>query len=328
MKKLMFLFLCVFLFAQDVIVVGDNADVEVFNDNFAVEKRNIKVAVVMDKKKFFRYIPLIMNSLNSYFIYKNDDYELRLFDKKNNLEKITQDFSDIIYFTTNKEDIYKLKDYNATFYVPTFNSYDFNETFNNIYFGLIDFKSQVNKLAQYITDDYAIAINSKGTIPKKLLQYEMELNITIDFYNFPRVPYYRLRNKFVFLNTSASKTAQILSHLTYKNIITKLQLSSQINYSPLLITITQPQDVEKLIIANSILKVPMDLEDINQNLYTDIKFNWLNYAISVLANKIYNLQTQSDEYYMNDFNLYIFNHQINYKTKLYKIINGAFKSVE
>jgi hypothetical protein len=31
---------------------------------------------------------------------------------------------------------------------------------------------------------------------------------------------------------------------------------------------------------------------------------------------------------MNDFYIYIFKNQINYKTKLYKIENGAFKEVE
>ncbi|MEO1923637.1 MAG: hypothetical protein ABGX25_03870, partial [Nautiliaceae bacterium] len=74
--------------------------------------------------------------------------------------------------------------------------------------------------------------------------------------------------------------------------------------------------------------VPGIIEDVNRLLNSDIKYNGRNYSTSVLLNKIYNQITSSDEFYMNDFNLYIFNNQINYKTKLYQIINGAFKPIE
>ncbi|WP_457563273.1 hypothetical protein [Caminibacter pacificus] len=356
MKKIIaLLFTAILVFAQtEVIVEPDNEQVEVFDDNFVSQKVSVNVAVVIDKKKFFKFIPSIMNSINSYFIYKASNYHIKLFDIDANLSQITQNYKDIVYITTDKQKIEELKNYDAHFYVPTFNASDFkttnqqplenNETtanpfeyteeensikqLDNVDFGLIDFKSQVNTLAQYIDDNYAIAINSKGTIPQKLLQYESELNIMLDTYDFPNIPYYKLKNHYIFFNTSASKTAQILAQITYKNIETKLQLATQIDYDPLLISITQPQDVEKLIIANSILNIPIDLEDTNMNLNSDIRFNWLNYDISILLNKIYNKQTNDDEYYMNDFHVYIFDHQINYNTKLYQIINGAFKPIQ
>jgi len=69
------------------------------------------------------------------------------------------------------------------------------------------------------------------------------------------------------------------------------------------------------------------LEDYNDNLYTNIRFNWLNYASNLIANKIYNLQTNSDEFFLNDFGLYIFDNQVNYKTNLYQIINGGFQKI-
>jgi len=323
MKKIILTFICaLFLFAQ-------NEEVYVFDDNFVSQNNKVKIAVIIDKKKFFKFLPSIMNSINSYLIYKNANYELKLFDKNENLTSIIEDFKDIIYFTTQKEDVYNLKEYNASFYIPTFNSYDFNQSFENIYFGLIDFKSQIKKLAEYIDDDKAVVIHSKGMIPQKLLQYENELNLTLDIMEYPNIKYYKLRNKYIFFNTSTSKTAQVLAKIsTYKRLNTKLQLTTQINYDPLLIAITQSHDVKKLIIANSILNVSTDLEDTNQNLKTDIKFNWLNYATSALANKIYNKQTDEDEYYLNDFRIYMFNNQINYETKLYRILNKGFKPIE
>jgi hypothetical protein len=322
MKKVILAFICaIILFAQ-------NEEVYVFDDNFATQTNNVKIAVVIDKKKFFKFLSPLMNSLNSYLIYKNTNYDLKLFDINDDLNEITQKYPDIIYFTTEKEKIYSLKDYNASFYVPTFNSYDFNQTFENVYFGLIDFKAQIFKLAEYIDDNKAVVIHYKGTIPQKLLTYENELNLSLDIMDFPKIKYYKLRNRYIFFNTSTSKTAQILAQITYKNLKTKLQLATQINYDPLLIAITQPHDTKKLIIANSILNLPTDLEDTNLNLKTDIKFNWLNYSTSALANKIYNKQTNDDEFYLNDFKIYMFNHQINYSTKIYRILNNGFKTIE
>jgi len=303
-------------------------EIEYFNDNFVSEQTNVKLAVVIDKKKFFRFIPSIMNSLNAYFIHKGDQFHIKLFSTKDDLNTITNNYKDIIYITTNKDDIYKLQNYDANFYIPTFNKDDFNQTFENVFFGLIDFNSQIKALANYIDSSSAKVINTKGLIAQKLLNYEYQLNLDLEVFNFPKIPYYKLRNRYIFFNTSASQTAQVLAQITSRNIHTILQLSSQTNYDPLLITITQPQDTQKIIIANSILNLPIGLEDTNMLLSTDIKYNWLNYDINILANKIYNKQTNQDEYYMNDFKVYMFEHQVEYNTKLYRIFKGAFIEVK
>ena len=322
MKKIVFLFLTVLtLFAKE--------EVFVFNDNFVSEEQKVKLALVIDKKKFFRILPSIVNSINSYFIYKNVDYNLKVFDLNDSLNEITKDYKHVIYFTTDKNEVYKLKDYNASFYLPIFEANDFNETFENVDFGLLDFKQQIRKLFSFIPNaDKAVVIHYPGSIPQKLLNYEYEQNVSLEVFDYPNIPYYKLKNNYVVFNTPPSKTALILAQLTYKNLDTKLQLSAQINYDPLIIAITQPQNTQKLVIANSILNVPKDLEDINLNLFSELKFNWLNFVINALVNKIYNIQTQQDEFFLNDFGLYIFNHQISYKTKLYQIINRGFKAIQ
>ncbi len=321
MKKLIVLIALVFSFVKA-------QEIEYFNDNFVSQQTNVKLAVVIDKKKFFRFIPSIMNSLNAYFIHKGDKFHIKLFSITDDLNTITNSYKDIIYITTNKDDIYKLQNYDATFYIPTFHKDDFNQTFENVYFGLIDFNGQIKKLAQYLDSDTANVVHTKGMIAQKLLNYEYALNINLNVFNFPRIPYYKMRNRYVFFNTSASQTAQVLAQLTSRNIHTKLQFAPQVDYDPLLITITQPQDTQKIIIANSILNLPVGLEDTNMLLSSDIRFNWLNYDISILANKIYNKQTDQDEWYMNDFKIYMFEHQTQYETKLYRIFKGAFIEVK
>ncbi|WP_457564569.1 hypothetical protein [Caminibacter sp.] len=297
--------------------------------NFVTLQPKIKVAVLIDKKKFFKYIPSIINSVNSYFLNKSIDYNIKVFPIDTNISQISsQGYKDILVYSLDKDYIKNLKDYNDTFYVPVFNKNDVETNTTNIYFGGIDYKQQISKFINYMDTNTAVAINSDTYLSQKLFKIESEYNISLIPYTFPRIYYKDLNQNYVFLNIDAGKSAQVLSNITAKNIETKLVFASQIDYNPLLIEITQPQDVQKLLISNSILTVPNEIEDTNLNLNSDIKYNWLNYSTNILLNKIYNKYTQNDEFYMNDFNIYIFSNQINYHTKLYQILNGAFTPIE
>ncbi len=300
----------------------------VLEDNFVSLKPHVKVCVVINKKRFFKFVPSIINSLNAYLIYKDVDYELKVFDINESIEKINGECNDTIIYSLNKKYIQNLSEYNnSKFYIPIFNKKEIETNTTNLYFGGIDYKEQINKLAEFIDDNKAISINENTNLSNKLFKYENELNLTIIPYEYPNINYNDLNNSFVFFNTRTAKTAQVLSKITYYELETKLQLASQINYDPLLIGITQPDDVKKLIIANSIIHPPLLIEDYNLIINTDIKYNWLNYASNILLNKIYNNQTGEENFYMNDFKTYIFDNQILYKIKLYQIINGAFKEV-
>ncbi len=299
---------------------------ENFEDTFKSLKPNIKLAIVIDKKFFKKYLSSIINSVNAYFLYKNVNYTIQVFDENNLTDALNYQY--IMFYAINPNMIYALHNFKNNFYLPIININDIETNSSaNIYFGGINYKNQIKKLSAFIqTDKNIVTINSDTYISHKLSNIEKkEFNLTV--MNYPNINYVDLNNSYIFFNTAASKTAQILSNINYKNIQPNLEFSAQINYDPLLIEITQPQDVEKLIIANSILNVPDILEDYNQLLNSDIEFNWLNYSSTLLANKIYNQSTNTNEFYLNDFRLYIFDNQINYKTKLYQIVNNSFRVI-
>jgi len=298
---------------------------EEFNDNYVTINSSVNLAVVIDKKRFFRFIPSIMNSLNAYFSQKGIDYHVKLYDTDTDISKI--DSNDIIYYATDTSELPKLEDYNKTFYFPLINKNETNISKENFYFGAIDLKDQTQKLVSLI-DGRSVVIADKTLLSQKLLNYEQNLTNISKVYYFPNIYYKVLNNSFVIFNTSAGKTAQVLSKITQKEIKTKLTLSSQLGYDPLMIILTQPADVEKLIIANSIIHPPLLINENANLLNSNIRYNWINYATCILANKAYNRQNDEDSYYMSDFNTYIFDYQINYKTKLYRIFRGAFKEVE
>ena len=338
MKKLIIIFFAIInLFASNITIYNEtnqsseinstNEEVVSLDDEFVSLTPKINICVLINKNKFYKFIPSIINSLNSYLLYKNVDYNLSVYDINITIESL-QNCNNIFVYSLKKDFIANLQNYpNKNFFIPLFYKDDLNISSQNIYFGGIDYKNQINMLSSYIDDDSAVAINDNTNLSNKLFNIESNL-LKIYPFNYPKINYKFLNNKFIFFNTTAGKTAQILSQITYENIDTKLQLTTQINYNPILIGITQPQDIDKLLIANSIINYPLALEDINLLLNTDIKFNWLNYASNILLNKVYNLQTNGDEFFMNDFKIYIFNNQINYKTNLYQIINGGFKKID
>lgn len=298
---------------------------EIFVNSVKTVKPSLDVAIVIDKKLFNPYLLSIINSLNSYFIYKKVDFNLSVYDI-NETDKALK-HKNIIFYTYNTNFLNSLVNVNQNnFYFPMINKSDTEINTTNFYFGGIDYKSQLNKLSDFIEQGNIVAINDGTLTSQKLYSLESQLFEIIPI-GFHEINYEDLNNSYIFLNTSPQKTVQILSDLYYKNINPKLILSTQINYSPILIALTQKEALNKLIVANSIINPPLELLDINRLLSSDIKFNWLNYSASVLCNDIYNKFSGGDQYFMNDFSLYMFNNQINFKTKLYQVVFKAFKEI-
>ena len=145
---------------------------EDFNDTFVSINSKVKLAIVINKQKFFKYIPSLMNALNAYFAQKGIDYDINLYNSDVNLSKIKSE--DIIYFAFNDNNLSNLCDYNKTFYLPLINKDEINISCPNIYFGSIDFKKQINSLSQFI-DDKTDIITDNTIISKKLINYEKNL---------------------------------------------------------------------------------------------------------------------------------------------------------
>jgi len=337
MKKLIFLIIGVFLFSEQIIItnpIENNIStqktdiiesIENFNEIFYTQNTKISFAIIINKQKFFKYLPSIINSINAYLIQKGIDFNVSIYNNDINISTLPQQY--IIDIETNKTKILSFKDYNKIFFVPTFNKNDFNITFKNVYFGGLNFKEQIEKISTFINKKL-ITISQNTLISKILLSYEQKIPFFKTNYYFPNIYYYKLNHSFIILNTDVSKSAQILSNITSKEIKPFLIFSPQLCYSPSIIFLTQSKDRKKLIITNSIINPPILINDYATLLNSNIRYNWINYASNILINKIYNLQNNEDIFYMDDFHIYLFNHQIDYKTKLFKIENNALVRVK
>jgi hypothetical protein len=130
-----------------------------------------------------------------------------------------------------------------------------------------------------------------------------------------------------FINTPIIKSGMIMSQLTLYDTNATNILSTQINYDPLLLSMTQYIDREKMIVANSIIKNNSVLIETNSLLGNDIVYDWINYTTTIGVDYFYNQITGEDREYDID----IANNQMIYKiellrpgrTKFFKYISSS-----
>ena len=133
---------------------------------------------------------------------------------------------------------------------------------------------------------------------KKVIQYFVSRKTT-------NLQYYLKENKKIvdgsfFINTPIIKTGMILSQLTLYDTNATNVLSTQINYNPLLLSMTQYIDRKKMIVANSIVKNNAVVIETNSLLGNDIVYDWINYTTTIGVDYFYSLITgEAREYDVN-----------------------------
>ena len=115
-----------------------------------------------------------------------------------------------------------------------------------------------------------------------------------------------------FLNTPIIKSGMILSQLTLYDTNATNILSTQINYDPLLLSMTQYIDREKMIVANSIIKNNTVLIETNSLLGNDIVYDWINYTTTIGVDYFYNEITGDDR----DYDINVTDNQMVYDIEL------------
>ena len=146
----------------------------------------------------------------------------------------------------------------------------------------------------------------KFSIPRRTTNLEKYLKENVD-----------LNASSCFINTPIVKTAMIMSQLTlYDTNTTEITniLSTQINYDPLLLSMTQYSDRKNMIIANSITEQNNMLIETNSLLSNDIVYDWINYTTTIGIDYFYSLITSD----MRDYNISLENNQMQYKIELIK----------
>jgi len=107
----------------------------------------------------------------------------------------------------------------------------------------------------------------------------------------------KIVNGSFFINTPVIKTGMIMSQLTLYDTNATNILSTQINYDPLILSMTQYIDRKKMIIANSITDENNVLIEANSLLHNDIVYDWINYSTTLGIDYFYTRITGDEREY-------------------------------
>ncbi len=218
-------------------------------------------------------------------------------------------------------------------YFPTINKKDVNTTTAYFSFGGIDYRAQSDLLIQEAKSPLVIFYD-RSKLGRKLALYEEEdfqkLQQQREMFAMQNMPqeqpleleqkdeakvikfsiarrttnleHYLKDNSAIvggsfFLNTPVVKSGMIMSQLTLYDLNATNLLSTQINYDPLILSMTQYVDRKNMIIANSITKNNDVVVETNALIGNDIVYDWINYTTTIGIDYFYSLITSEPRAY-------------------------------
>lgn len=185
-----------------------------------------------------------------------------------------------------------------TVFIPTVHKRDVDTIRENIVFGSIDYEAQLKALTPYMADSLAIFYGDSpvgSTLSKTTQSIASESSKKIKNFSTYSVDLKganivkhlarpaAFNKKSIVTHLPIVKTSMLLSHMTFTGVREKNILSTQINYDPELLILTQFPDRKNMIIANSIIEQVPSIYEANALMYNDLSFDWINYTTSVGA---------------------------------------------
>ncbi len=307
----------------------------------AKNKELVKIALMLPKNVIGRYSINSTKSILSYLFMKGVDFKFELFDSKDeSLQNIQETIKNIknkgynlviaLYTDIGAKRVLSI-DSNLIFYIPTINKNEINTDKPNFIFGGIDYQKQIEKLLAYTNDKIAIFADQSNigyklssyieNSGRKIVYKKIISPKTTKFKSFLRHNR-RLNNSSIFLNTPLIKSSLLASQFRFYKIKPYGLFSTQVNYNPLLLSLTQYEDRKDMYIANSINKSDDRLVAINKILDNDIQYDWINYSTSLGVDYIYSLFFSSDT--KRVFNENIINNQVSYEVRILKPTRSGF----
>ena len=301
----------------------------------------IKIAVLVPQKTIKKYAITSVNSVISYLLYKNYYFDLNVFnsgdEKEESIAKALADIQAggyhyiIAPVTADGANIIARHVTDTLVFIPTLHRSNVQSAGSNIIFGGIDYDQQIALLASKANE--RVGTFGDGSSLSYQLNDLVKKNNNYVFYekrvDSPKTNFKQmfkgnsaLNNTSLYLNTQLVTSSLIASQLRANDIHPYALLSTQVNYNPLLLTLTQYEDRDKMYIANSIQRAPAGLEEINTMFGHDIVYDWVNYSTSIGAD--YLCQQFFNGSIQRAFNEEITSNQVIYHTALYQLGRNEF----
>ncbi|MDD3009322.1 MAG: hypothetical protein RBR70_06440 [Arcobacter sp.] len=302
---------------EETIPSGTMNDTEEMNSSESFVENKIDIQIDKTKAKMqlafiypssvSKYARSSLNTISGYLSYQKADYNLLVIDCENeSYDKISSAFSKVqqegitnvvALFTPNAiSTLNKVVSSDLKVYLPLIEKKDSLESNDGLIFGSISYDEQLKKLSYYSAGNNAmfyqdtyLGLKLKRSYDSIIGDAVVRKEIGKNERNFKSIVNdYRLRNSSLFLNTDLVKTSLILSQLRAYDVFPRIIFSTQLNYDPMLMVLTQDKDREKLVIANSIDNVDTKLKDEITTFGGNITYEWVDYSTLVGVNYLFN----------------------------------------
>lgn len=317
-----------------------------FSTPSEMEQNKESIAIIFPSHTIGKYALEATNSINTYLLQKHIPFDLKVYDiivqnKKNLLdvfEKVKDDGITKVIAMITKEDLKYLNEVSSIneiqIYLPLIHKSDIDNLLEinrlNLIFGAISYEAQFAKLIEYANERPLVEFYGNSGIGITLHQYLKNSNITytkkIDDNNGKYQSFLenneKLDNSAVLLNTPIVKSSILLSAINAQELMISTIMSTQLNYTPLLFSLTQVEDREKLVVANSIGMIPESLEEYNNLIGNNLNYSWVNYSTIVGVEYLVsgNIELFTD--------LTIKENQVVYPVNLYKVGRHSFELIK
>lgn len=308
------------------------------------QKAAFNIALIFPRKTIGRYSSSTTNTILSYLLNQNSKFNFEVFDTNTenieDLQKVIghiyqsgyrQAIAVLTYVGANN--INKLR-INMPIFIPSVHiSQIKDEVSKNLIFGGIDYREQIQKLSEFSNSNKITSFYDSSYIGENMNQYVSLYNNQIEYSkmfnpkdstNFPKEMKSlknTISNSSVFLNTPITSTAIILSQITYNDIKPKGLYSTQINYNPSLLSITQERDRRNMFIANSIGDIDVQLVEQSKLINADLEYDWINYATALGVEYFYLNKIPSANRYFKE---QIKDNQVQYNINILTPQNNRF----
>ncbi|MDO5045274.1 hypothetical protein [Campylobacter sp.] len=301
-----------------------------------------KIAIIIPQDSIKNYASIVSNSIIAYVVRQNANIDVKFYNignesanaidsaisraKNENISYLIAPFTPVGVSYLNS-----ILDDSMLAYVPTLHSSSVGNLRSNLIFGGIDYKDQIARLLEFSNGKVA-AFSDGSSLGNTLNRYSEELAGGLAYENEIKGNQVdlkhmlnensRLNEATIFINVPIVKASMLSSQLRLYDVKSANLLSTQINYSPSIFKLTQPEDRANMYIANSLSRADSLLDSHNKILSQDINFNWVSYSTSVGIDYIYT--TYLNQSAKKLFSERVENSQVVYQTKVLKAGESSF----
>ncbi len=265
--------------------------------------KSIKIALMVSPSVVGHYSQSTYNVALATLMASHSSFELVLYEMNDEsqsslaqaVEKISHDNIDTILAPLTLGGVKNLLliQTDKIIFIPTVHKRDIGVSPANIIFGAIDYQTQIEALTPYMAGSLAVfydespvglslsrstqTIASEAKKSTTLYSVDTEGSNIVKYLGKPAA----FSKKSIMIHLPIVKTSMLVAHLTFTAAHEHNILSTQINFDPTLITLTQYKDRKNMIIANSIIEQVPSIYETNALMNNDLTFDWINYTTSV-----------------------------------------------